>query len=246
MPEPFMELLNSMLDVDPQKRPTAKEVVVALHKLTYKKPPLPPLNYLALTFSSRYTKWICLTKDKITYRNIVPPAFNFETRNFPSDFFVQKYRDITNEEYTSIVDALCDAGLFALVQPYNPADPRFNGNFQTITCMCDGGNPQGFVIPQVTDPRYSNPRFVKIISILSEYCDFEKIKPEWYADPNDYRPEPEIEAAPPIPNPVPAPAPVPSVSVSPVKPTPVEPPLPPKKEVNTPPPRPWFNTAGDL
>lgn len=238
MPESFVELLNAMLDVDPEKRPTAKQVVVALHKLTYKKPPLPPLNYLALTFNSRYTKWICLSKDKITYRNIVPPAFNFETRDFPSDFFVQKNRDITKEEYTSIVEALCEAGLFSIVQPYNPADPRFNGSLQTITCMCDGGNPQGYVAAQFTDPR-----FIKIVSILEEYCDFEKIQPEWYANPSDYRPEPETPSAPPIPKPVAPPAP--PVTASPEKPTPVAAPLPHKFNVYEP-ARPWFNTAGDL
>ena len=263
MPEQLSTLIASMLDRDPKNRPTAKEAVVCLHELTYEKPPLPAVNYLELTFNERYTKVICLSKESITYRNVVYPNFMHETRNFPGEFFAQKKRDISKTEYETIVGRLCEVGLFSLLTPRDPRDIRFNGGFQTVVCICDGGVSQGYATKIIADER-----FAKVIATLGEYCEFEKIDPAWY---DGIMPPPAMMTASvpayaptPMAAPMPASAPTPMVTSVPVaapvpapapeyraeyRPDPI-PPLDLKKaappaEADAP-ADPWFKSAGDL
>lgn len=175
MPENISRLIISMLDLDPAKRPSAKEICKQLSKPMNDNEVL-EIEHLGIHFNGHYGKSIGVSKNSIKYRNTIHPTIVTKTRNFPESYFAQKEKIITPEQFDEIIDKITESGLFDIITPRNDKEVLYTGAvYQVLTVVFESG-----VTYEYSTHSEPNGQFQKIADILSKYCDFPKINPEWY------------------------------------------------------------------
>ena len=179
VPEELRDVVTSMLDIDPKKRPSAQDIINVLNFLTNQEESHLKIENLEINFNGNYGKLIKLTKNAIVYNNTVHPSIAHQTKNFPASYFQQKQTSITNEQYESILKQIINAGLFdfASVSTGSVTGPVNN----KLTCLCSNGKIYSY--SAVGEP---DARFNAISNILSPYCEFPEIQSEWYVTTGGY------------------------------------------------------------
>jgi len=175
MPEAIFKLISSMLDVNPEKRPSAAEIINLLNNMTNTDKDSLDINYLEINYScfiksAMRKRKIVLKKEGIFYENLRCAA----TLGFPEAFFAKQERifevsaDGNSGMFDEISKRLNDSGLFNILtcggdSIYSPGHAEIDG----IECSCSNGMSYSFTCKG----GYTN-EFIKIIEILASYCNF--------------------------------------------------------------------------
>ena len=172
MPKDVGNLIASMLDADPKKRPSAEEIIKTLNTITEQSDNSLAIKQIMLHFDGAYGKSISISTDAIKYKNTVHPTVKAEMESqkeyYPDDYLVQKKRPITDVNvYDSIIGKIVDAGLWDLVLPSKTNDSGNEKICQAIKVICEDGTVYSYSTEGTPDTK-----FVKIVSILSNYCTF--------------------------------------------------------------------------
>jgi len=176
MPDDIANLITSMLDADPKKRPSAEEIIKILNTITEQSENSLAIKQIMLHFDGAYGKSISIAADAIKYKNTVHPSVQAEMERakeyYPDDYLVQKKRPITDKNvYDSIIGKIVDAGLWELVTPSERNESGSDRICQAIKVICEDGTVYSYSTEGTPDLK-----FTRIISILSGYCSFpEKI-----------------------------------------------------------------------
>jgi len=177
MPDDMANLIASMLDADPKKRPSAEEIIKTLNTITEQSENSLAIKQIMLHFDGAFGKSISIAADAIKYKNTVHPSVQAEMERekkyYPDDCLVQKKRPITDTNvYDSIIGEIVDAGLWDLVSLSEQNDSSSDRICQAIKVICEDGTVYSYSTEYTPDSK-----FAKIVSILSAYCTFpEKIE----------------------------------------------------------------------
>ena len=219
LPEEIGQLVTTMLDADPTKRPSAEKIITLLNTLTEKTVRTPRIIYTMVQYEGAFGKNIVLSEDSIKYKNTLHTSvwaeMDMHRELYPPDYLEQKKRPISDViAYEGIVEKMKDAGLWDLIKLNSGGEAESDRICQKIKCVCEDGTVYSYSTETTPDPRFSN-----IVGILASYCSF----PKKYA------------AASVTPGYIPVPAPIPTPVPAPVADRTAKP----KSDG-------WFETAGDL
>lgn len=172
IPDDIANLITSMLDADPTKRPSAEEIIKILNTITEQLENPLVIKQIMLHFDGAFGKSISIAADAIKYKNTVHPSVQAEMDRdkdyYPDDYLVQKKRPITDTNvYDFIIGKIVDAGLWELVTPSEHNESGSDRICQAIKVICEDGTVYSYSTEGTPDLK-----FTKIISILSEYCSF--------------------------------------------------------------------------
>ena len=172
IPDDIANLITSMLDADPTKRPSAEEIIKTLNTITKQSENSLAIKQIMLHFDGAFGKSISIAADAIKYKNTVHPSVQAEMERekeyYPDDYLVQKKRPITDiNVYDSIIGKIVDAGLWDLVTTSNVSESGSDKICQAIKVICEDGTVYSYSTEGVPDSK-----FVKIVSLLSAYCTF--------------------------------------------------------------------------
>ena len=172
IPDDIANLITSMLDADPTKRPSAEEIIKTLNTITEQSENSLAIKQIMLHFDGAFGKSISIAADAIKYKNTVHPSVQAEMERekeyYPDDYLVQKKRPITDTNvYDSIIGKIVDAGLWDLVTTSNVSESGSDKICQAIKVICEDGTVYSYSTEGVPDSK-----FVKIVSLLSAYCTF--------------------------------------------------------------------------
>jgi len=172
MPDEIGNLISSMLDADPTKRPSAEEIIKILNIITNQSQDSVAIKQIMLHFDGAFGKSISIAEDAIKYKNTVHSSVKEEMEKekeyYPADYLVQKKRPITiKTTYDDIIAKIIDAGLWDLVEHSKTNTADSNKICQAIKVVCDDGTIYSYSTEGVPDTRFS-----QIVSILSAYCKF--------------------------------------------------------------------------
>lgn len=172
MPEDVGNLIASMLDAEPKKRPSAEEIIKTLNTITEQSDRSLEITQIMLHFDGAFGKSISITPDSIKYKNTVHPSVKAEMESqkeyYPEDYLVQKKRPVADESvYDSIIGKVVDAGLWDLVTLSELNESSNDKICQAIKVICKDGTVYSY-----STEGAPNSEFVKIVSILSKYCTF--------------------------------------------------------------------------
>lgn len=173
MPKGIYNMILSMLSVEPEKRPSAGDIINSLNEMTNSTAKNPNVETLELNYScfvdgSPRKRKIIFSKDGFVFCNLKTP----ETSRYPEEFFLQKQRkiDISTEEgkaeFRGVLNKLNTAGLFSIVS-YESVYNGYMIERDGIKCHCDNGMLYSFSV----NGGYTN-EFIKIIELLASYCEF--------------------------------------------------------------------------
>ncbi len=185
MPEEIGKLIVSMLDADPEKRPSAEQIIIRLNELSADEG-FAEITNITIHFDGHYGKSISVSPDKIKYRNTLHPTIVPETRNFPASYTAQKEKNITLEQFDNIIDEISAAGLFDIITPHVDKDVYPGAVYQAVSVVYEDGTHYDY--STMGEP---NTQFKKVSKVLSEYCDFPEIESSWYEtemEPSDEAP----------------------------------------------------------
>ena len=172
MPDDIANLITSMLDADPKKRPSAEDIIKILNTITEQSESSLEVKQIMLHFDGAFGKSISIAADAIKYKNTVHPSVQAEMESqkkyYPDDYLVQKKRPITfRSTFDDIIGKIIDAGLWDLVLPSKTNDSGNEKICQAIKVICEDGTVYSYSTEGTPDTK-----FVKIVSILSNYCTF--------------------------------------------------------------------------
>ncbi len=172
IPDDIANLITSMLDADPTKRPSAEEIIKILNTITEQSENSLEIKQIMLHFDGAFGKSISIAADAIKYKNTVHSSVQAEMDRdkeyYPDDYLVQKKRPITDTNvYDSIIGKIVDAGLWDLVSLSEHNDFGGDRICQAIKVICEDGTVYSYSTEGVPDSK-----FVKIVSLLSAYCTF--------------------------------------------------------------------------
>lgn len=172
IPDDIANLITSMLNADPTKRPSAEEIIKTLNTITEQSENSLAIKQIMLHFDGAYGKSISIATDAIKYKNTVHPSVQAEMERekeyYPDDYLVQRKRPITDKNvYDSIIGKIVDAGLWDLVSLSEHNDSGSDRICQAIKVICEDGTVYSYSTQGTPDSK-----FVKIVSLLSAYCTF--------------------------------------------------------------------------
>ncbi|MBR1969685.1 MAG: protein kinase [Clostridia bacterium] len=168
------KLITSMLDADPQKRPSAEQIIIKLNELSADEG-FAEITNITIHFDGHYGKSISVSPDKIKYRNTIHPSIAPETRNFPASYTAQKEKNITLEQYENIIDEISAVGLFDIITPHIDKEVNPGAVYQAVSVVYEDGTHYDYSTMGEPDIQ-----FKKVSKVLSEYCDFPEIESSWY------------------------------------------------------------------
>ena len=172
MPDDIANLITSMLDADPKKRPSAEEIIKILNTITEQSENSLEIKQIMLHFDGAYGKSISIAADAIKYKNTVHPSVQAEMESqkeyYPDDYLVQKKRPITvRSTYDDIIGKIVDTGLWDLVSLSEVNTSGDDKICQAIKVICEDGTVYSYSTDGTPDAI-----FTKIVTILSAYCNF--------------------------------------------------------------------------
>lgn len=172
IPPKVENLISSMLDVMPQKRPTAEEIIKTLNTITGQSENSLVVRQIMLHFDGAFGKSISIAADAIKYNNTVHPTVRDEMEQqkdyYPDDYLEQKSYPIVDEKlYDEIIGRIVDKGLWELVSLSEENSFNDNKICQAIVVITEDGKLYSYSTEGIP-----NPIFAEIVSILSGYCSF--------------------------------------------------------------------------
>lgn len=172
MPEDVGNLIASMLDADPKKRPSAEEIIKILNTITEQSDSSLEVKQIMLHFDGAFGKSISITYDAIKYKNTVHPSVQAEMESqkerYPNDYLEQKKHPILlKSKYDDIIGKIVNVGLWDLVSISEVNASGSDKICQAIKVICEDGTVYSYSTEGTPDSK-----FAKIVSILSAYCTF--------------------------------------------------------------------------
>lgn len=195
LPKKMAKLIASMLDVDPEKRPSAKEIIAILNNETVAEnvsEQIVEVEYVdeptiedgpdsiisvAINFNGQYGKSILVTPDKITYNNTLHSTIIPITRNFPPSYTAVNEKEITAEQFDGILTELEGLNMYAIVKPYTKFEKIPGVIYHSLTVSYRSGKIMEY-------NTYLQPcaEFNNISAYLSQFCEFQEINGSWFED----------------------------------------------------------------
>ncbi len=129
------------------------------------------IDELKISFGHHYGKTIILTKNRITFHNTIHPTIGY--MSFPPDYFDHHEIEITHSQFKELSDKIHDAGVLELFR--FPLDKTLYPGvvYQSLICTFDDG-----AIYKYRTHGSPPDAFNRIASILSSFCQFDKLEKE--------------------------------------------------------------------
>ncbi len=166
MPEEISNLISSMLDSDPQKRPSAAEIVAYLSEKEKRESALSTVVnmqvvYTALSGGVPFKRLISFTGNTLRYSNLI----TMETRALDKNFFRENERVLTNANKEALLKTIHEFGLVSSLKP--KGELPWNKDQGNITCILTDGK-----VYELTESASKDGLFEKVITTLASLCKF--------------------------------------------------------------------------
>lgn len=175
MPDEISNLISSMLDSDPAKRPSAAEIVAYLSKKE-KAESAESLNvvnmqlvYTAFSGGTAFKRLINLSGNTLKYSNLI----TMETRSLDANLFRENEKVLTDTDKTALLKAINDFGLTSSLRPQG--ELTWNREQGNITCILTDGK-----VYELTETASREGVFEKVVTAVASFCRFPDYTPTHY------------------------------------------------------------------
>ncbi len=172
MPSDIADLIESMLDANPENRPSAGEIVRKLNENHAKNKD--EIKTVSIHFSGEYGKTVFVTADKIRYQNTLHPSITSSAHTIPASYTEPKEKSISSDEFNRIITEIVGAGMFDILTPHHETNTNSDAICHALVVTFQNGSTHSYT----TYGEPSGP-FHRIAEILSVECDFPAFDPSW-------------------------------------------------------------------